>query len=151
MLFRSAPAVAQAAQKLVTGAEAAQEALGTAATVTNPLTVPTMAAQKAVDIKRAAIPNKLLQQEEINAVRDATLRAAQQEGFMVTPGSVSPTGKHILAERVAGKTHLEQLMSVNNQAQADRLARRAVGISETAPLTTEGMEAIRKEIGRAHV
>ena len=78
------PAVAQAAQKLVTGAEATQEALGTAARVTNPLTVPTMAAQKAVDIKRAVLPNKLLQQEEVNAVRDATLRCSMEKTWCRT-------------------------------------------------------------------
>ena len=77
-------------------------------------------------------------------MRDATLRAGQQEGYVATPGSVSPTGKNIIAERMAGKTHLEQLGSVQNQTVTDKLARRAAGLPETAPLTSATMQDIRK-------
>ena len=85
--------------------------------------------------------NQILQ----NAVRDATLRAGVQEGLLTTPGAVSPTGPNILLERIAGKTRLEQLASVQNQATVDRATRRAVGIPETAPLTSEAMKEIRKQ------
>lgn len=115
-----------------------------AATFTNPVSAVTIPAQKALAFKEAVLPGKLTKQKEINAVRDTTLAAGLEEGYMTTPGSVTPQSKHIMAERMAGKTNLEQLMSINNQEVTNKLARRAVGIDETAPLTSENMRDIRK-------
>jgi hypothetical protein len=125
-------------------APALSQTLQTAATYTNPLSVVTKPAQAALAAKENMFPSQLSKQQELNAVRDATLRAGQAEGYVVTPGSVSPTGKNILSERMAGKTHLEQLASVQNQAVTDRLARRAAGLPENAPLTSASMQDIRK-------
>jgi hypothetical protein len=118
-------------------------ALERAAVATNPLSAVTVPAQKALAFKESVLPSELTKQRERNAVRDATLRAGVAEGFMTTPGSVTPQGRNIVAERMAGKTNLEQLMSVNNQEVTNKLARRAVGIDDTAPLTSENMSAIR--------
>ena len=120
------------------------KSLQTASVATNPLSVVTKPAQAALAAKESMFPSQLSKQQELNAVRDATLRAAQGEGYVVTPGSVSPTGKNIISERMAGKTHLEQLASVQNQAVTDRLSRRAAGLPETAPLTSATMQDIRK-------
>jgi hypothetical protein len=125
-------------------APSVSKSLQAASVATNPLSVITKPAQAALAAKESMFPNQLSKQQELNAVRDATLRAAQGEGYVVTPGSVSPTGKNIISERMAGKTHLEQLASVQNQTVTDRLARRAVGIPETAPLTSTAMQDIRK-------
>jgi hypothetical protein len=116
-------------------------ALKTAAAVTNPL-APVAAVVQPI-AKRAA--TALQTQEQINAVRDATVRAAQEKGYVITPGSVAPEGKNVLAERIAGKTNVEQIASVRNQAVTDRLARNAVGIDETAPLTSDAMKVIRAD------
>lgn len=116
-------------------------ALKTAATVTNPL-APVAAAIQPFATKAAAGLGK---QEQLNAVRDATLRAAQEQGYVVTPGSVAPTGKNVLSERIAGKTTLEQLASVKNQTVTDKIVRKAAGLDETAPLTSDAMKAIRAE------
>lgn len=114
-------------------------ALTTAASVTNPIN----ALAKPVEIM-AKSKNALLQtQKEANAVRDANVLAAQREGFVVTPGSLTPTGANVVKERIAGKTHLEQLGSIKNQQMADKVARRAVGLPENAPLTPESMKDIR--------
>jgi hypothetical protein len=121
----------------------AAAAVERAATLTNPLSVVTIPAQKALAAKERVMPGGLTKKKEQNAVRDATLRAGLEEGYMVTPGSVTPQGRNIIAERMAGKTNLEQLMSVNNQDVTNKLARRAVGIDDTAPLTSENMGAIR--------
>jgi hypothetical protein len=118
--------------------------LETAATYTNPLSIVTKPAQAALAAKEQMFPNALTREKELNAVRDATLQAAQREGYVATPGSVSPTGKNVVAERMAGKTHLEQLASVQNQTVTDKLARRAAGLPETAPLTSATMQDIRK-------
>lgn len=83
--------------------------------------------------------------QQRNAERDATIRNAQQEGFVVTPGSVSPSNQNILLERIGGKTRLEQAASSNNQEVADSLARRAVGLPANQPITSQAMQAIRNE------
>lgn len=120
------------------------KSLDVAATATNPLTPVVKTAEFALQQKRKVLPSALAAEQQANAVRDATLKAAQTEGYVVTPGSISPTGKNILAERIAGKTHLEQLASVQNQTVTDKLARRAVGLPENAPLTSGSMRQIRK-------
>lgn len=125
-------------------APSVSKGLQTASVATNPLSVITKPAQAVLAAKESVLPSALSKEKELNAVRDATLQAAQQEGYAVTPGSVSPTGKNIIAERMAGKTHLEQLASVQNQAVTDKLARRAAGLPENAALTSEAMQDIRK-------
>jgi hypothetical protein len=115
-------------------------ALTTAASATNPINV----VAKPVEMY-AKSKNALLQsQKEANATRDANVLAAQREGFVVTPGSLTPTGANVIKERIAGKTYLEQLASINNQQMADKVARRAVGLAENSALTPEAMKSIRK-------
>jgi hypothetical protein len=80
-----------------------------------------------------------------NAVRDQTLRAAQQEGLKVTPGSVSNSPAKVFLEHIAGKSGTEQVASVQNQQQIDRLARRAIGVAEDAPLTINTTRDVRRE------
>jgi hypothetical protein len=80
-----------------------------------------------------------------NAVRDATLRAAQAEGYVVPPGNVRPNMVNRALEQAAGKTELQQIAAAKNQQVTDKLARRAVGISETAELTPDAMKAVRAE------
>jgi hypothetical protein len=125
-------------------APAVSKGLAVAAKATNPLSVVTEPAQAILAAKNKILPSQLLKEKELNAVRDTTLRNAQAEGYVATPGSISPTGKNIISERMAGKTHLEQLASVQNQAVTDRLSRRAAGLPENAPLTSATMQDIRK-------
>ena len=84
-------------------------------------------------------------QQQRNAVRDLTIRQAQAEGFVTTPGSVTPNAQNVLLERIAGKTRTQQEASVQNQQVTDRLARRATGIGETDPLTRANMQQIRRD------
>lgn len=80
-----------------------------------------------------------------NAVRDLTIRAAQQEGFVATPGSFNPTTANVLLERVAGKTRTQQTAAVENQRVTDNLSRRALNLPEDAPLTRANMRNIRAQ------
>jgi hypothetical protein len=114
-------------------------ALTTAASATNPIN----ALVKPVEMMAKSKNAMLQSQKEANVVRDANVLAAQREGFVVTPGSLTPTGANVVKERIAGKTHLEQLASIKNQQMADKVARRAVGLPENAPLTPESMKSIR--------
>jgi len=115
-------------------------ALTTAASATNPIN----ALVKPVEMMAKSKNAMLQSQKEANAVRDANVLAAQREGFVVTPGSLTPTGANVVKERIAGKTHLEQLASIKNQQMADKVARRAVGLPENSPLTSDSMKSIRK-------
>jgi hypothetical protein len=78
-----------------------------------------------------------------NAVRDLTVRAGQAEGYVVTPGSVSPSAQNVLLERLAGKTRTQQAAAVENQQVTDRLARRSLNLPDDAPLTRANMQQIR--------
>jgi len=99
-----------------------------------------------VAISRAQAKQAQLQAEQQrNAVRDLTIRQGQEEGYLVTPGSVTPSTQNVLAERLAGKTRVQQEAAVRNQQVTDRLARRAVGIGENDPLTRANMQQIRTQ------
>jgi hypothetical protein len=77
------------------------------------------------------------------------LERARAEGYMAPPGSIDPlSGRFVIAERIAGKTLLEQMMSVRNQETTNRLARRAVGVGEDTPLTSDAMTAVRQTAAR---
>lgn len=88
---------------------------------------------------------RLQAQQQQNAVRDLTVRQGQAEGYVVTPGSITPSVQNVLIERLAGKTRTQQEAASQNQQVTDRLARRAVGIGENDPLTRENMRQIRSE------
>ena len=98
----------------------------------------------AIGAARAQQANLQAQQQR-NAVRDLTIRQAQAEGYLTTPGSVTPNVQNVLLERLAGKTRTQQQASVQNQQVTDRLARRAAGIGENDPLTRANMQQIRRD------
>jgi hypothetical protein len=117
------------------------QVLSRASTLTNPLTAVT--APVTAVAKRGQA--KMTKQQKLNAVRDDTLREGQAQGFVVTPGSVTPTVGNILLERIGGKTRVEQLAGVRNQQVTDSLARRAIGLPDDAPLTRDTMRDIRAQ------
>lgn len=96
---------------------------------------------KAGQAKTATLQN----QQKLNQVRDQTIREAKEAGYVIPPGTVSPTMKNVFAESIAGKTALEQAFSTKNQKVTDSLARKAVGLAEDAPLTPEAMKQIRDD------
>lgn len=129
---------------VATPANITANALRAGAKYTNPINALVLPAQGLV---RAVGPSKveLADIKAENIVRDTTLKNAQDLGYKVTPGSVVGSGKNIVAERMAGKTSLEQHMSVANQAITDKIARADLGLPKTAPLTEATMKAIRTE------
>jgi hypothetical protein len=104
-----------------------------------------MATPFALESKALAAQALAKSAQSKNAVRDQTLRDAQSVGYNVTPGSVTPTGPRIALEQIAGKSRIEQELSIKNQQITDTLARKAVGLPENAPLTTPAMKAIRAD------
>jgi hypothetical protein len=110
--------------------------IGAATSIATPLAVGA-AAQKAQTAARAA--------QMRNAVRDETVRAAQQDGFVVTPGSVDPSFGNVNLERLGGKQRVQQEMSYINHEATQRVVRRGLGIAEDTPITPELTKQIRKE------
>lgn len=106
-------------------------------------TLTAMATPAATATLAQARQAQLQAQQARNAVRDLTIRQAQQEGYVVTPGSVTPSTQNVMLERIAGKTRTQQEAASQNQQVTDRLARRAVGIGENDPLTRQNMKDIR--------
>jgi hypothetical protein len=117
------------------------QVLSRASTLTNPLTAVTAPVGALARRGQAG----MTKQQKLNAVRDATLREGQAQGFVVTPGSVTPTIGNMLLERIGGKTRVEQLAGVRNQQVTDSLARRAIGLADDAPLTRDAMRDIRAQ------
>lgn len=63
------------------------------------------------------------------------LRAAQDLGLVVPPASVNPTLFNRTRESIAGKYDVQQAASMRNQDVVERVARRALGMDDSAPLT----------------
>ena len=80
-----------------------------------------------------------------NAVRDATLANAQGAGYVVPPSMANGGLTSRLLEGLSGKYKTNQLASIKNQGVTDALARQAVGLDPSAPLTSEAMQAIRNK------
>lgn len=78
-----------------------------------------------------------------NAVRDATVQAAQDAGLVVQPSMAGGNTAGRLLEGLSGKAKTEQLMSVRNQTRLGEMARNDLGLPADAPLTAETMQAVR--------
>lgn len=88
--------------------------------------------------------------ESQNAVRDATLKAAQEAGYVVPPSAVNPSWVNKRLESIAGKAAVGQEAAVRNQEVTNTLARKAVGLPENAPVTEKALEGVRTAAGKAY-
>ena len=121
--------------------QAAEEAtgnplIGMGVSVATPAAM-TATAQKAQTMARTA--------QAQNAVRDATLKAAQAEGYLVTPGSANPTLGNVSMERLGGKSRLEQNMSVHNQQVTNKIVRADLGLPENQAIDESILKRIRAD------
>lgn len=78
-----------------------------------------------------------------NVVRDATLQASQDAGYVVPPSMAGGSLPKRVMEGVSGKIKTAQAAAVKNQTTTEKLARKALGLTEDAPLTAETMQEIR--------
>jgi hypothetical protein len=144
-------AISPAASLREVGASAAKGlAAGTAGQTTTELTgspvaglAVAMGTPTAITSVAQARQARLQAEQARNAVRDLTIRAGQAEGYLVTPGSVTPSAQNVLLERLGGKTRTQQEAASQNQQVTDRLSRRALSLPDDAPLTRENMRQIR--------
>lgn len=87
--------------------------------------------------------------EAPEGIRNAA-RAAREAGYVIPPTQVKPSLGNRLMEGAAGKLTTAQNASAKNQAVTNRLARQTVGLADDAPITTEALDAIRAEAGKAY-
>lgn len=85
-----------------------------------------------------------------NTVRDATLKAGQEAGYVVAPAATNPTAWNRLLQGLAGKTATGQRAAMLNQATTNRLAKEAIGLADETPLTPEILNGVRRQAGEAY-
>lgn len=86
-----------------------------------------------------------------NAPRDAALAAGREAGLVAPPRMVQKQGVlGTVLEGAGGKVKTEQLASNKNQPVVNELARKALGIADDTPITTEVLNGIRKQAGQAY-
>lgn len=78
-----------------------------------------------------------------NAPRDATLRAAQDAGYVVPPSQAEAGLPSRILEGLSGKYKTNQLATIKNQSVTDALARKAVGLAADEPITREALQGVR--------
>lgn len=88
---------------------------------------------------------KALADESRNSVKDATLKAAIDAGYVAPPSMMGSGVVPRMLEGLSGKYKTNQLAGIRNQDVTDALARKAVGLADDAPLTSEAMQSIRRE------
>jgi hypothetical protein len=79
-----------------------------------------------------------------NSVRNETLKAGQEAGYVLPPSAVNPSWINKRLESVAGKAAVGQEAAVRNQEITDALARRAAGVHPNDPLSESLLSASRK-------
>lgn len=85
-----------------------------------------------------------------DSVRQATLQRSHDAGYVVPPATTNPTAANKILESIGGKVATAQDAAAKNQDITNTLAKRALGMSEDAPLTLEALSATRKEAGDAY-
>jgi hypothetical protein len=80
-----------------------------------------------------------------NAEKDATLRAAQDAGFVVPPSTTNPTWLNQRIEGLSGKAATQQAVSGNNAKVADTIARQELGLAPGAAITENATRTVRKQ------
>ncbi|MDO8703311.1 MAG: hypothetical protein Q7J84_00045 [Sulfuricaulis sp.] len=85
-----------------------------------------------------------------NSVRDATLKAGQEAGYVVPPSNINPSAANKIIESIGGRAATTQAASFRNQEVTNRLAAEALGMPKGAPLSESGLESYRKSVAQPY-
>lgn len=88
-------------------------------------------------------------QQPVQSPRQQVLQQGQREGLVATPASTGSSRPASFLEGAAGTLKTRQLASSRNQEVANRLAARALGLSDDT-VTPQAIQAIRQEAGKAY-
>ncbi len=99
----------------------------------------------------------LAQQQAQNQVRDASLKPAQEAGYVLPPSAVNPTMLGNAAESFAGKAALTQEAQLKNQQVTNRLVReelnvptKGINVPPNAPLTDTYLNTLRDQASQPY-
>lgn len=91
------------------------------------------------------------QRQAASAGTDAAVAAGREAGYAVTPSMTNRPGAVGSAlEALGGKIKGQQAVSVANQQNTNKLAARSLGLDEEVPITTEALDGLRREAGKAY-
>lgn len=79
-----------------------------------------------------------------NTTKDASLKAAQEAGYVIPKSLYDPTFLSNRLESVAGKAATKQAAAGRNTEVTNLLARKSLGLPNDAPLSVNAVEGVRK-------
>lgn len=85
-----------------------------------------------------------------NAGRDAAVKNALASGYVLPPTEINPNMMNTALEGLSGKIKTNQTAAFKNQPVTNKLAAKALGLPEDTVLTSEVLQAGRKEAGAAY-
>ena len=91
---------------------------------------------------------KALQQG--NAQKFDAAQAAAKEGYVIPPADLEPGVVSEALSGLSGKIKTAQVASQRNQQVTNALARKELGIVDDIPVTTELLDSVRAEAGKAY-
>lgn len=80
-----------------------------------------------------------------NATTDASLKAAQEAGYTIPRSQYNPTFMTNRLEGIAGKAAIKQQAAMENQSITNNLARKALDLPESTPLSISTIEKVRTD------
>lgn len=93
---------------------------------------------------------QMAQQQAQNAQRDATLKAGQELGLVVSPAEVNPTLTNRVLTGFAGKLTTQQEASAKNSAAINAAVRKELGIPSNVALSDDVIASYRKMKGKPY-
>ena len=90
------------------------------------------------------------QAEAANSVRDATLEASQEAGYVVPPTTTNPSLTNTALESASGRYATKQAAQVKNQAVTNRLAAEDLGLPANQPITQQALQDVRSKAGQVY-
>lgn len=96
---------------------------------------------------RGAGPLSIPQQVSLPTPKNETFYEGRGQGYVLPPASIRQDAPAQILESLGGKRITAEIASQRNQDVTNRLAARAVGLSENQPITARSLDAVRQEAG----
>ena len=89
-------------------------------------------------------------QQAADAQKMAAAKAGADAGYVIPPADLNPGMMTEALSGLSGKIKTAQVASARNQTVTDKLARKAIGASDDAPLNIEALNSIRQQAAQAY-
>lgn len=109
-----------------------------------------MAPTAAITAFNAARAPRFAQEQAQNHVRDATLRRAQDAGYVTPPSAIHATPVMNAVESFGGKAALKQEAELKNQQVTNGLVREELRIPENTPITEGLLNTLRTQAAQPY-